>query len=166
MPTKSKKRTTKTPPQPAAAQGRPNILLLAAAGIGVVIVGAIVGVVLARTPATGTSAAVVPSTPTRLAQAPAAPTSLPLAPLATSTPGGLTMSSTPPPGWTAIKPEELKQKIESKADILIIDVRTKEQYAQGYIKGAISLPIGDLEQRYKEVVPHDKEVVLYCDGGT
>jgi rhodanese-related sulfurtransferase len=76
------------------------------------------------------------------------------------------MSSTPPPGWTAIKPEELKQKIESKADILIIDVRTKEQYAQGHVKGAISLPSGDLEQQYKNVVPHDKEVVLYCDGGT
>jgi rhodanese-related sulfurtransferase len=76
------------------------------------------------------------------------------------------VSSTPPPGWTAIKPEELKQKIESKADILIIDVRTKEQYAQGHVKGAIFLPLGDLEQRYKDVVPHDKEVVLYCDGGT
>jgi len=153
MPTKSTKRTTKTPQKPPAAQSRSNILLLAAVGITVVIVGVILGAVLARTPATGTSAAVVPTSP-------------PLAPPAASTPGGLTVSSTPPPGWTAIKPEELKQKIESKANILIIDVRTKEQYAQGHVKGAIFLPLGDLEQRYKDVVPHDKEVVLYCDGGT
>jgi hypothetical protein len=166
MPTKSKKRTTKKLPKAPAAQSRSNILLLAAVGIGVVIVGAILGMILTRTPATGTSAAVVPPTPTRLAQAPAVPTSPPLVPPTTSTPGGLTVSSTPPPGWTAIKPEELKQKIESKADILIIDVRTKEQYAQGHIKGAISVPVADLEQQYKDVVPHDKEVVLYCEGGT
>ena len=153
MPTKSKKRTIKTPPKPPAVQSRSNILILAVVGIGVVIVGAILGLVLARTPATGSNAATVPTSP-------------PLSAPAASTPGGLTMSSTPPPGWTAIKPEELKQKIESKADILIIDVRTKEQYAQGHVKGAISLPSGDLEQQYKNVVPHDKEVVLYCDGGT
>ncbi len=153
MSTKSTKRTTKAPPKPPAAQGRSNILILAIVGIGVVIVGVILGAVLTRTPATGSSAAVVPTSP-------------PLVPPAASTPGGLTMSSTPPPGWTAIKPEELKQKIDSKADILIIDVRTKEQYAQGHVKGAIFLALGDLEQQYKTVVPHDKEVVLYCDGGT
>jgi hypothetical protein len=166
MPTKSKKRTTKKPSKAPAAQSRSNIFLLAAVGIGVVIVGAILWLVLARTPATSSSAAVVPPTPTRLAQVPSAPTSPPLLPQATSTPGGLTVSSTPPPGWTAIKPEELKQKIESGADILIIDVRTKEQYAQGHVKGAISLPTADLQQQYKDVVPHDKEVVLYCEGGT
>ena len=153
MPTKSTKRTTKAPPRPPAAQVRSNILILAVVGIVVVIVGVILGTVLARTPATGSSAAVAPTSP-------------PLMPAAASTPGGLTMRSTPPPGWTAIKPEELKQKIESKADILIIDVRTKEQYAQGHVKGAIFVALGDLEQQYKTVVPRDKEVVLYCDGGT
>jgi len=165
MLTKSTESTAKIPQKAEAARSQISILLTAAVGLGVLLVGVILVVLLARMMSGGTSAAAVPPTLTRPAQPPATAI-LPPQPASGSTSGGLTVSSTPPPGWTDIKAEELKQKIESGADILIIDVRSKEQYAQGHIKSAISLPLADLEQQYKDVVPHDKEVVLYCAGGT
>ncbi len=48
-------------------------------------------------------------------------------------------------------------------DIVIIDVRTGEDY-QGSrikIKGAVRIPIVQLEERYKEI-PKDKQIILYC----
>lgn len=44
---------------------------------------------------------------------------------------------------------------------LIIDVRTKEIYDQGHIKGSISFPEADVDARVNEL-PKDKLVVAYC----
>jgi 3-mercaptopyruvate sulfurtransferase SseA len=44
---------------------------------------------------------------------------------------------------------------------LIIDVRTKEIYDQGHIKGAISFPEAEVDARVSEL-PKDKLIVAYC----
>ncbi|MDQ6693776.1 MAG: rhodanese-like domain-containing protein [Chloroflexota bacterium] len=44
---------------------------------------------------------------------------------------------------------------------LIIDVRGKDVYDQGHIKGAISLPQADIDSRVAEL-PKDKFIVAYC----
>lgn len=60
-----------------------------------------------------------------------------------------------------IEPEELKQKLEDNANILIVDVRSAEAYEQGHIKGAIFVPLSQIRAG-DWVPPPDKEVVLYC----
>jgi rhodanese-related sulfurtransferase len=45
----------------------------------------------------------------------------------------------------------------------VLDVRPATEYTAGHIPGAVSLPIGQLEQRLAEL-PSSGEVVAYCRG--
>ena len=49
-------------------------------------------------------------------------------------------------------------------DALLLDVREPEEYAQGHIPGAISLPQADLASRLTEI-PHDRAVCTICRSG-
>ncbi len=63
--------------------------------------------------------------------------------------------------------EEIKARLEAKKPMVLVDVREKEEFRQGYIPGALSVPRGFLEMQIEKAVP-DKSapVVLYCAGGT
>jgi rhodanese-related sulfurtransferase/DNA-binding transcriptional ArsR family regulator len=47
--------------------------------------------------------------------------------------------------------------------VTVIDVRPPEEYAQGHIAGALSIPLNRLERRLAEL-PQDREIVAYCRG--
>jgi len=47
--------------------------------------------------------------------------------------------------------------------VTVVDVRPPEEYAQGHIRGALSIPLDRLEQHLGEL-PRDREVVAYCRG--
>jgi molybdopterin/thiamine biosynthesis adenylyltransferase/rhodanese-related sulfurtransferase len=66
-----------------------------------------------------------------------------------------------------VSPDEVKARLASKANPVLLDVREKEEFRQGYLPGALSLPRGFLEMRIEETVP-DKStpVIAYCAGGT
>ncbi len=52
-------------------------------------------------------------------------------------------------------------------EIVLVDVREKYEWNEGYIPGAIHVPRGFLELQIEEAVPDkDTTVVLYCAGGT
>jgi len=56
---------------------------------------------------------------------------------------------------------------EKKDDFVLIDVREKYEWDEGYIPGARHVPRGFLELRIEEAVPDkSQQVVLYCAGGT
>ena len=58
--------------------------------------------------------------------------------------------------------EQLKEKLDAGADIVIVDVRSKEDFDEGHISGAVSIPWQqEMEARYTEL-PRDKEVITYC----
>ena len=59
--------------------------------------------------------------------------------------------------------QELKVKMDKGEDVVIIDVRLGREYEDSKIrmKGAIRIPIVQLEARSKEL-PRDKEIVTYC----
>ncbi|MFO8098019.1 MAG: metalloregulator ArsR/SmtB family transcription factor [Salinibacter sp.] len=61
-----------------------------------------------------------------------------------------------------ITAEELERRIEED-DVLVLDVRPKEEYQAGHIPGARSLPIGQIEEHLKEL-PKDRAIVAYCRG--
>jgi phage shock protein E len=63
---------------------------------------------------------------------------------------------------------ELKDRLEKKNDLVILDVRTKEEYESetGHLPGAILIPVQDLEKRYQELDSlKSKEIVAYCRSG-
>jgi len=55
--------------------------------------------------------------------------------------------------------EAIKMVDEKKA--VFVDVRPKDQYEIGHIKGAINIPLTDLIARIKDLPPH-KYIVTYC----
>ncbi|WP_131925458.1 rhodanese-like domain-containing protein [Hazenella coriacea] len=52
---------------------------------------------------------------------------------------------------------------KDKGNLILIDVRPKEEYAYDHLKGAISIPIDELIIQF-EKLPKDQEIVVYCRG--
>jgi rhodanese-related sulfurtransferase len=67
-----------------------------------------------------------------------------------------------------IQPKALKEMLDSTSDLVIIDVRTLEEYEEGHISGAFLLPFDQI----KEVTAaktiggnKNRTVVVYCRTG-
>lgn len=50
-----------------------------------------------------------------------------------------------------------------RGEVIVLDVRPPDEYRAGHIKGAISVPVEQIEQRLAEL-PTEKEIVAYCRG--
>ena len=63
---------------------------------------------------------------------------------------------------------ELKALIDrGESGLVIIDSRSAQQFQESHIKGAISLPLFDLEQDPAlPRAPKDARLVFYCSGNT
>ncbi|MDP3143011.1 MAG: rhodanese-like domain-containing protein [Candidatus Omnitrophota bacterium] len=48
-------------------------------------------------------------------------------------------------------------------DVVWVDVRENEDYQRGHVKGALGIPLPEIESRLREI-PQDKEIVFYCEG--
>lgn len=67
---------------------------------------------------------------------------------------------------TDISQAELMQRIKANHTGLILDVRSKGEYASGHIPGAINIPHDQLGSRLAEIGSYkDKDIVLYCASG-
>jgi rhodanese-related sulfurtransferase/Fe-S cluster biogenesis protein NfuA/glutaredoxin len=60
--------------------------------------------------------------------------------------------------------EELRSRVDAGADVRLVDVRTAEEVAQGMIRGALHLPLHELDARHGELDLADVWVV-YCKSG-
>lgn len=58
--------------------------------------------------------------------------------------------------------EELLRRRRAGA-VVVIDVRPADEFAAGHIRGAIHLPLKELERRLAGL-PRDQEIVAYCRG--
>ncbi len=68
--------------------------------------------------------------------------------------------------YTDIMVQDLKEMIDNKEDVLILDVRTEAEFAQGHLIGAINIPHFQIEERYKELnVGEDKKIAVVCAAG-
>lgn len=65
-------------------------------------------------------------------------------------------------GLEAVTKEELKKRLRNK-DVFVLDVRPPEEFDAGHIPGALSMPLGELKRRLREL-PKDKDIVAYCRG--
>jgi membrane protein DedA with SNARE-associated domain len=62
-----------------------------------------------------------------------------------------------------ITAEELRQKLESGEEVMIVDLRQQLdlQAAPSRIPGALRMAMEELEKRHQEI-PRDRDIVLYC----
>ncbi len=64
--------------------------------------------------------------------------------------------------YEPVRCAELLERAKRRG-VVVLDVRPTEEYASGHIRGAISIPLGELEQRLGSL-PRDAEIVAYCRG--
>ncbi len=59
--------------------------------------------------------------------------------------------------------DELR-KLQSKGNVILVDIREEEDYKKGHIPGAISVPYEE-EQSFFDCFQKTGVIVLYCDRG-
>jgi hydroxyacylglutathione hydrolase len=60
--------------------------------------------------------------------------------------------------------EEMKLCVRDHA-VMVVDVRSESEFADGHIEGAKNIPLGVVGQRAGEI-PTDRPIVVHCQGGT
>jgi rhodanese-related sulfurtransferase len=61
---------------------------------------------------------------------------------------------------------EEAQAIIKQQDALLLDVRTRGEFQAGHLKGAILIPVSELQARMSELALwKDKPVLVYCHSG-
>lgn len=60
--------------------------------------------------------------------------------------------------------QEVKERIDAGEPVVLLDVRTPAEVANGRIAGALTIPVDELEARWSELERCD-EVVCYCASG-
>ena len=63
---------------------------------------------------------------------------------------------------STVSRDELVARL-ADGDVVVLDVRPAREFKAGHIAGAVSLPVGELARRLREV-PKDRQVVAYCRG--
>lgn len=53
------------------------------------------------------------------------------------------------------------KELRKTGNVITVDVRSVDSYKSSHLSGAISIPLADLQQRWKEL-PNDKPIVTYC----
>ena len=65
-----------------------------------------------------------------------------------------------------ITAEEAKKLMDSEEGCIILDVRTREEYDQGHIPGAILIPNTEIEAKAADLLPDKGQLILvYCRSG-
>ena len=56
-------------------------------------------------------------------------------------------------------------EVYKKANALLIDDRTPEEYRKEHIDGAINIPVYEIDNIKNEIIDQDKVILVYCSTG-
>jgi rhodanese-related sulfurtransferase len=60
---------------------------------------------------------------------------------------------------------DTRRVMEEHPGTVLLDCREPNEFALGYIPGAVLLPRGVLEQNIERAVPRDRKIIIYCASG-
>lgn len=70
------------------------------------------------------------------------------------------------PSYKKINAKTAKEIIDSGEKITILDVRTRDEFSQGHIKGAVHLPYDQIPSKAAGVLPDkNAKILVYCASG-
>lgn len=68
--------------------------------------------------------------------------------------------------YKSISQEEAKKIMDTQTNIVILDVRTEEEYKEGHIKNAMLIPVDEIANRAEsELKDKEQEILVYCRSG-
>ena len=76
------------------------------------------------------------------------------------------LSAPAPKAEGVLSPEEAKARMDANPDLILLDVRTQEEYDEGHISGALLIPYTEISRK-AETMLKDKEqlILVYCRSG-
>lgn len=77
----------------------------------------------------------------------------------------LTARAKPGKGYLTLTPEAAKTRLDENGDVILLDVRTQEEYDGGHIPGAVCLPNEDIQADLPLPFEKDAEILVYCRSG-
>jgi len=57
-----------------------------------------------------------------------------------------------------------KEKLENDKNIVLIDVRNRDEYSSEHLRGSKNIPLDELDNRFRKM-PRNKDTVVYCQNG-
>ena len=70
-----------------------------------------------------------------------------------------------PAGYGNVTVDDLAVEMIENPELLIVDVRTPEEYVEGHLEGAINISLRELGQNLDLLPNLDEEMVVYCGSG-
>ena len=65
-----------------------------------------------------------------------------------------------------ISAQEAKSRMDADRSVIVLDVRTPEEYAEKHIPGSVLLPLDTIERDAAKALPDKKRTILiYCRSG-
>lgn len=77
-----------------------------------------------------------------------------------------TSSAAPNQGYLTLTPEAAKARLEQNDAIILLDVRSQEEYDGGHIPGAVCLPNEEICEDMPVAFDKDAEILVYCRSGS
>lgn len=68
-------------------------------------------------------------------------------------------------GYKNLQSREAKGVMEKNPAVFLLDVRTPDEFRQARLKGAVLIPVGEIERRIAEI-PRNRPIVVYCAVGS
>lgn len=70
-----------------------------------------------------------------------------------------------PETFNAMRVQDLADAIAAGEEMLIVDVRTADEFAEGHIEGSINIPVNELTQSLNLLPNLDQNLVIVCGSG-
>lgn len=67
--------------------------------------------------------------------------------------------------FQSITQEEAKTRMDTEEGIVILDVRTLEEYEDGHIRGAVCIPNEEIVEAPEELTDKSQTILVYCRSG-
>lgn len=64
-----------------------------------------------------------------------------------------------------ITAKQAKEMIDKNENIIILDVREKDEFESGHIKNAINIPLDDIEDVTDDDLNPECNILVYCSAG-
>lgn len=66
---------------------------------------------------------------------------------------------------TEVSIDGVKESLDKKANVTLVDVRTPEEYAEGHIKASVLVPVQVLQEQLEKLPNKDECLYVYCRRG-
>ncbi len=71
--------------------------------------------------------------------------------------------------YQIISPEKLESELKENNEIILVDVRTREEYGEKHIPNSILIPLNNINidelDKIEDIKNKNKKIVIYCKSG-